>query len=154
MTVLVDVNVFLDVLTRRRDWVSSLQVLHLLRHVPALDGWTSALTVPVLYFFRRRVFSEAQARADAQTATRGFQLVPLTTDILDTAVASSLPDFEDNIQLASAHTIKAEYLLTRNRKDFQSATLPVLTPEAWLALDAVTTLYRVYLASRTTADKA
>lgn len=154
MTVLVDVNVFLDVLTRRRDWVSSLQVLHLLRHVPALDGWTSALTVPVLYFFRRRVFSEAQARADAQTATRGFQLVPLTTDILDTAVASSLPDFEDNIQLASAHTIKAEYLLTRNRKDFQPATLPVLTPEAWLALDAVTTLYRVYLASRTTADKA
>jgi hypothetical protein len=43
MRVLVDVNVFLDVLTRRRDWAGSLQVLHLLRHVPALDGWSSAL---------------------------------------------------------------------------------------------------------------
>ena len=32
-------------------------------------------------------------------------------------------------------------VLTRNRKDFQPATLPVLTPEAWLSLDTVTTLY-------------
>jgi hypothetical protein len=142
MTVLVDVNMLLDVLTRRRDWVSSLQVLHLLRHVPALDGWTSALTVPVLYFFRRRVFSEAQARADTQTAIRGLQLVPLTLTILDTAASSSLPDFKDNIQLASTQTIQAAYLITRNLKDFQPAPLPVLTPEAWLALDAVTTLYR------------
>jgi len=148
MKVLVDVNVFLDVLTRRRDWVSSLQVLHLLRHVPALDGWTSALTVPVLYFFRRRVFSEAQARADAQTAIRGLQLVPLTPAILDTAASFSLPDFEDNIQLASAQTIQADYLITRNLKDFQPAPLSVLTPEAWLALDAVTTRYR------TTEEKA
>ncbi|MBM4259305.1 MAG: PIN domain-containing protein [Deltaproteobacteria bacterium] len=86
--------------------------------------------MPVLYFFRRRVFSEAQARADAQTAVRGFQLVPLTTAILDTATASSLPDFEDNIQLASAQTIQAAYLITRNTKDFQPVPLPVVTPEA------------------------
>jgi len=153
MKVLVDVNVFLDVLTRRRDWVSSLQVLHLLRHVPALDGWTSALTVPVLYFFRRRVFSEAQARADAQTAIRGLQLVPLTSALLDTAAACSLPDFEDNIQLASAQAITAEYLITRNTKHFEPAPLPVLTPDAWVAVEAVTTLYRTHLASRMTENK-
>jgi len=119
----------------------------------ALEGWTSALTVPVLYFFRRRVFPETQACADAQTAIRGFQLVPLTAAILDTAAASPLPDFEDNIQLASAHTIQAAYLITRNLKDFQPASLPVLTPEDWLALDAVTTLYRDSLASATTGGQ-
>jgi len=62
MRVLVDVNVFLDVLTRRRDWVSSLQVLHLLRHVPALEGWThcckghweEGFTLCLLYAATRR----------------------------------------------------------------------------------------------------
>lgn len=99
MTVLVDVNVFIDVLTRRMNWAGSLQVLHLIHHVPALNGWTSALTGPLLYFFRRRVFPEAQARRDAHTALHGFQLVPLTAAILETAATSLPPDFEDNIQL-------------------------------------------------------
>jgi hypothetical protein len=43
----VDVNVFIDVLTRRMNWAGSLQVLHLARHVPQLEGWTSTLTIPL-----------------------------------------------------------------------------------------------------------
>ena len=140
MKVLVDVNVFIDVLTRRMNWAGSLQVLHLVRNIPQLEGWASALTVPLLYFFRLRVFPEAQARMDAQTAVRGFHLVPLTEEVLAKAAASTLPDFEDNIQLASAESVGAEYLITRNIKDFQPSPLPVLTPEAWLALESVTTL--------------
>ena len=73
MTVLVDVNVFIDVLTRRRNWVGSLQVLHLIRHVPAITGWTSTLTIPLLYFFRRRVFPEGQARTDGLGRTVMWQ---------------------------------------------------------------------------------
>ena len=141
MRVLVDVNVFIDVLTRRMNWAGSLQVLHLVRHVPQLEGWTSALTIPLLYFFRLRTFPEAQARLDAQTAVRGFHLAPLTQEVLTQAAASTLPDFEDNIQLASAEMVGAEYLITRNTKDFQPSPLPVLTPEAWLALESVATLY-------------
>lgn len=140
MTVLVDVNVFIDVLTRRMNWAGSLQVLQTVRTMPQIVGWASALTVPLLYFFRLRAFSEAQARIDAQTAMRGFHLVPLSEEILAKAAASALPDFEDNIQLASAESVGADYLITRNIKDFQPSPLPVLAPEAWLALESVTTL--------------
>jgi hypothetical protein len=54
---------------------------------------------------------------------------------------STLPDFEDNIRLASAEMVSAEYLMTRNTKDFQPVRLSVLPPEAWLALESVATLY-------------
>ncbi len=37
--------------------------------------------------------------------------------------------------------VSAEYLITRKTKDFQPARLSVLTPEAWLALESVATLY-------------
>ena len=102
------------------NWAGSLQVLHLVRHVPQLEGWTSALTIPLLYFFRLRVFPEAQARLDAQTAVRGFHLVPPHSGrSFLKPLPPTLPDFEDNIQLASAEMVGAEYLITRNTKDFQ-----------------------------------
>jgi hypothetical protein len=112
------------------NWAGSLQVLQLVRNVPQREGWTSALTIPLLYFFRLRVFPEAQARLDAQTAVRGFHLVPHTEEVLAQAAVSALPDFENNIQLTSAEMVSAKYLITRNTKDFQPARLSVLTPEA------------------------
>jgi hypothetical protein len=48
-----------------------------------------------------------------------------------------LPDFEDNIQLASAEAISADHVTTWNKKHFQSAQISILTPEAWLAVGTV-----------------
>lgn len=140
MKILVDVNVFIDVVTKRANWQGSLRALNLARTSPEIEGWTSTLTVPLLYFFRLRVTEEKQARGDAQALVKGFSLVPLTPDIVDKAIASALPDFEDNIQLVSAETIVAAHIVTRNKKHFQPAALSVLTPEEWLALDSVAQL--------------
>lgn len=129
MKILVDVNVFIDVMPRRANWKGSLRVLNLVRKAPEIEGWTSALTVPLLYFFRLRVADERQARADAQASVKGFRLVPLTQEIIHKALGSGLPDFEDNIQLTSAETIVADHVITRNKKHFQSAQVAILTPE-------------------------
>ena len=137
MKILVDVNVYIDVLTKRAGWEESLRVLNLVRKSPEVEGWTSALTVPLLYFFRLRSAGERQARADAQAAVQGFHLIPLSEEIISTALASGLPDFEDNIQLASASALSADHVVTRNKKDFQPAQISILTPEEWLAVEAV-----------------
>jgi hypothetical protein len=50
--ILVDVNVFIDVMTKRANWEGSIRTLNLVRRSPEVEGWTSALTVPLLYFFR------------------------------------------------------------------------------------------------------
>ena len=52
MKILVDVNVFIDVMTKRANWEGSLRILNLVRRSLEVEGWTSALTVPLLYFFR------------------------------------------------------------------------------------------------------
>jgi hypothetical protein len=135
--VLVDVNIFIDVMTKRANWQTSLRVLSLVRRAPEVEGWIAALTVPLLYFFRLRVTDEKRARADAQASVTGFSLVPLTQNVIDKALASELPDFEDNIQLISAETISADHLITRNTKHFQSALLSIRAPEEWLALETV-----------------
>lgn len=140
MKILVDVNIFIDVMTKRAHWEGSLRVLNLVRQAPEIEGWAAALTVPLLYFFRLRITDDRQARSDAQAAMMGFRLVPLTQEIIDTALASDLPDFEDSIQLASAETIAVDHVITRNKRHFQPALVSVLNPEEWLALASVATI--------------
>ena len=137
MKILVDVNVFIDVMTKRANWEGSLRILNLVRRSLEVEGWTSALTVPLLYFFRLRVADERQARADAQASVRGFRLVPLNEELISNALTSALPDFEDNIQLASAEAISADHVITRNKKHFQPVQISILTPEEYLALGTV-----------------
>jgi predicted nucleic acid-binding protein len=137
LKILVDVNVYIDVLTKREGWEESLRVLNLVRKSPEVEGWASALTVPLLYFFRLRSANEKQARADAQASVQGFRLVPLSEEIISKALASALPDFEDNIQLASAEAISTDYVITRNKRHFQPAQISVLTPAEWLAVEPV-----------------
>jgi hypothetical protein len=65
LNIFIDVNVFIDVMTKRSGWIESLRVLNLARGSHEIESWTSALTLPLIYFFRRRVADETTARADA-----------------------------------------------------------------------------------------
>jgi len=127
-------------MTKRSGWSESLRVLNLVRRSQEIESWTSALTLPLLYFFRRRVVDETIARADAQAILKGIQLVPMDQTILDHALTSPGPDFEDNIQLASAEWISVNHLITRNKKDFDAAHISVVKPEDWLLLQEVAML--------------
>jgi len=140
LKIFIDVNVFIDVMTKRRGWTESLRVLNLARQSQEIESWTSALTLPLIYFFRRRIADERTARADAQAILKGLNLVALSQAVLDQAIVSTGPDFEDSIQLGSAVSISANHLITRNKKDFDASMISVLNPEEWLAIPEIATL--------------
>ena len=134
MKIFIDVNIFIDVMTKRQGWSASLRVLNLARESPDVEGWASALTLPLLYFFRRRVADEVTARRDARAILEQIELVPLSQVVLDGALVSQGIDFEDNIQIVSAESIAVNHLITRNKKDFHPLRISVLAPEEWLLL--------------------
>jgi len=140
LKIFIDVNVFIDVMTKRQGWSESLRVLNLARRSQELESYTSALTVPLLYFFRRRVADESVARNDVRAILKGFHLVPMNETIINVALVSAGRDFEDNIQLASAESVGANHLITRNKKDFTNTQLSVVNPEEWLAVEEVAAL--------------
>lgn len=133
MKVHVDINVFMDVLTQRAGWVESVAALKSLKP-RGISGFTSALTMAIIYFQRLRKFGEMQARTDAKFITRDFEITPLSRQIIFEALNSPLPDFEDNIQFFSAKAIQVDYLITRNKKHFAQQEIPVVTPEEFLHL--------------------
>ena len=131
MKLLIDVNIFVDVLRKRRGWTESLLTLNKLPE-PSITGFVSALTIPILYFLHKPLLGERRARREARWMTRNCQIVPLTEQILNVAQSSRLPDFEDAIQFYSAKEAQVDYLVTRNKRDFRQKEIAVVTPEELL----------------------
>jgi len=133
MRVLVDVNVFMDVLQARKGVYSSLGTISLLRRQDEHQGYVSALTVPILHYLECRDYGDQEARRHVQKITKGFVLVDLTEQLIREAFdEEKIPDFEDCIQYRSATTVDCQAIVTRNTKDFGKIELDVYTPEGFL----------------------
>ncbi len=129
--ILVDINIFEDVFRQRQGWEASLAVLNCVKNRQA-SGYVSALTPPILYYFRRRTRGEKAARQAVQGILQGFAVVSLTEEALETAYTTTLPDFEDALQLEAAKTANVETIVTRNKKHFRQTEVRVLNPEEFV----------------------
>jgi len=133
MKIFVDVNIFIDIQRKRKGWKESFAVIKTVLD-GVNEGYISALTPIIIYFLRRRITSEENARRETQDLTDGFNIVDLTKDIIREALKEErIGDFEDAIQFHSAKKV-ANVLITRNKVDYMKIAneLEVLTPEEFL----------------------
>lgn len=61
-----------------------------------------------------------------------FKFRDLKFDDLQNAASLNWKDFEDAIQFVTAERVNADYIITRNTKDFQNSKIPALTPNEFL----------------------
>lgn len=59
-------------------------------------------------------------------------MAPATQHEVEKAFSCSNPDFEDAIQYFSAESVEADVILTRDRKHFRYASIPVMDAEQYL----------------------
>jgi hypothetical protein len=126
----------MDVLSKRSGWTESLATIKVLKP-NKIKGNISALTTAILYFLRLRSVGEMQARSECKLMTKDFKVIPLTRKIINEALASTLPDFEDNIQFYSAKKENVDYIITRNKKHFNQQEISVATPDEFLKIIGV-----------------
>ena len=132
--VLVDINVFMDVLQARDGVRSSLQLLSTLREQSEYCGFVSALTVPILHYFESRKHSDLEARANVRGILRNFTAIDLTAELIQMSFDErDITDFEDCIQYHSAKLALCSAIITRNTRDFRKIDLDVYTPEEFLS---------------------
>ncbi len=53
-------------------------------------------------------------------------------DTIDDSIRSEFDDFEDAMQYFSAMRESVDYIVTRNKKDFKSAQIPVFEPQEFI----------------------
>ncbi len=132
MRVFIDTNVFLDLLWKREGFLEdSLRVFDL-----AVDGvfelLISDLSIANIKYITRKDYP-VEKFYDVMSVFRPvFTIVPVGENAVDKALALKANDFEDALQYFSAVQSQADFLLTRNIKDYAFATMQVLTPSDFL----------------------
>ena len=136
MRLLIDINIILDVVFQRPgEPASSALIASCGSQNKAWLAWHSVATLAYLI---ERERSPAVAREVASELLTWGTVA--TTGHQDAVQALQMPmsDFEDALQVSAAQACRADYIITRNGRDFARSPLPALSPEEFLARHPLT----------------
>ena len=126
--ILLDTDVLIDVaLDRAPHAESSVALLELLERRPRM-AFVAWHTVANFFYLVRASRGAEQARDFLVDLTGFVTVAPTDTDDLRYAASLPLPDLEDAMQVAAARACGAQYIATRNVKDFRKSPVPARTP--------------------------
>jgi len=127
VNILLDTNVVVDIISKRDGYADSLQVLAYCETGRA-KGFVSAVTVTdVMYILRKHISPDA-VRSAVQTLLLIVNVEDVLKSDISTAFKSDVRDFEDAVQVSCAGRINADYIVTRNVKDFGNSAVPAISP--------------------------
>jgi len=130
--ILLDADVLLDVaLDRTPHAEASAALLDLLERRPRM-AFVAWHTVANFFYLVRPTRGARQAREFVVDLTAFVSVAPTDTDDLRWAASLALPDLEDAMQVAAARACGAQYIATRNVKDFRKSPIPAGTPKELL----------------------
>ncbi|MEJ7811509.1 MAG: PIN domain-containing protein [Gemmatimonadaceae bacterium] len=130
---LVDTNVILDVILERRPWAADAALLLDAVARRKVRGYVAGHAVPTVHYIVEKEAGRAAANTGVSDLLQVLSVVPLEMADFQRALAMQLRDFEDAVQVAACLKVGADYLVTRNGKDFKGAPAAVRTPGEVLA---------------------
>lgn len=135
MKLFIDTNVVIDVLARRQHFYDASAAILTMLEKDEAEGFISAISFNNIHYILRKQSGKTKADNAIRMLLSAFNIVTLDEKILTRTIESAFNDFEDGIQFFSAMRSNADYLISRNVKDFPHDDIPVLTPEEFLQLD-------------------
>ncbi|MGI6057713.1 MAG: type II toxin-antitoxin system VapC family toxin [Bilifractor sp.] len=118
MKLLVDANILLDVLQAREPYLKNSSLIWKLCETGQVEGYVSALTFANLVYVMRKELDPKGIHDVLTELQIIFHLAELSESDLKRAAGMEWKDFEDAIQCATAERIGADFIVTRNVKDF------------------------------------
>ena len=128
MRVLFDTNVLLDVLLNRDPWVTESSAVWQANDEGQIVGHITACAITDIFYIARRSTTLETARAAVRICLEAFEVCAVNRQALEQAETLPGSDFEDNLQIACASLAGLDAILTRDKKGFTAAAMPVLTP--------------------------
>ena len=135
MRVFLDTNVVLDYLLKRQPFYEdSKKVFELC--LWKLEGCVSPHSlIDIFYMLSERTDKGVEYCRNTILKLRAvLAVVPEDDDRVYTAAKNdAFADFEDSMQSECAAAANADYIITRNEKDFAGSKIPAVTPKDFLA---------------------
>ena len=132
MKILIDTNIFLDVLLKREKYFrNSLRLLQLCIDEPYnFQGFVSATSIINIDYISRKANAEKEIISNfLNDIIENFEIVEVNNYLMKEALNLDLNDLEDSLQAVCAISNECEFLVTRNLKDFKNIRKLVVLPE-------------------------
>ena len=133
MKLFIDNNVILDVLLERKPFFdASFKLLECKDRQDLLFFAASSATD--IYYILRKSVDDFLAQIHLGKLFTILNCVDTQTNDILCALAYDMPDFEDGVIESMAFRIGANYIITRNTKDYKRSRIPALTPAEYLKM--------------------
>ena len=132
MKLLIDANIILDVLQKREPHYKYSALIWKLCETGKATGYVSVLTFMNLVYIMRKELSPEKIEDTYKALSLIFTFEDLTEEDVRSALEMKLKDFEDAVQIQTAKRVGADFIITRNVKDFMKSTIPAYNPEELL----------------------
>ena len=133
MNVLVDTNVWLDILLARQPFAAASGKAVSLLDDPDHGLFVGATTVTTILYLVERAKGRKMARRKMRALLDRCRVAAVDGDVLRSALADEFDDFEDAVLNASADAARLDAIVTRNPSDFAEASLRIYTPTELVA---------------------
>lgn len=134
MRLMIDTNIFLDVLGHREPFYkNSREVLYLCESGQAQGFLSASSATDIFYLVRRQLHSVELAYQALGSVLDIVQVLTVTNEHVLEAYARRATDFEDCLLAVCAKANRCDAIVTRNKKDFADFGISLLTPEEVLA---------------------
>lgn len=132
MKVLIDTNIVIDLLANRGEFAEPAAQLFRLCEIGRVQGYIYALSIANIVYIMRRELDREQIGAILAKLSSIITIADMKGDDLKKAAALPISDFEDALQSVCASRLKADFIITRNLKDFKDSKVVAIKPSELL----------------------
>ena len=133
--VFVDTDVCIDLLSGRKPFNATAEILFSLAYSGKIKIYVSSLSFANIDYVLRSQYSTAHSRQIIGKFKTLVNVLSVNSKTIDLAVASDFNDFEDAIQYCCAIENSLTTIVTRNIKDYKKSMIKVLTPETFISIN-------------------
>ena len=132
MKLFIDGNILLDVLQKREPYYRDSSMIWKLCETEKDIGYVSSLSLNNLVYVMRRELNPAEIRDVLKKLSLIFHFIEVKPSDLEKAAEKKCSDYEDAVQCVLAERVDADYIITRNVRDYRESPVPALTPSEYL----------------------
>ena len=133
MKILIDTNVLIDFTLIRQPFFDAAQRIIKMCDSKIVDGFIAAHSIMNMFFILRHDYNIAERRKILKEFCNILTVVGIDQDkIIASLENEDFSDVEDCLQTECAKSCGADYIVTRNIKDFENSKVQAITPDEFL----------------------
>lgn len=135
MRILIDTNVLLDYIANRTPYANDAEQIIILCKDDQIDGCIAAHSMMNIFYILRKNMTVSERKEILFYLSQIAEIIGIDKQkILKSISNDDFSDFEDCLQAECAKSFFADWIVTRNIKDFGNSAIKAITPDEFLKI--------------------